>query len=279
MITINGTEFIQKEYPVGEQILEFSNEILKAISISNGIVIDWHYKDDKDFMTLWFIVHKLKDLAKTQRYYYKPLAELKIPYLPYARMDRIKEEKQFFSLKYVADFINSLGFEKVIINDAHSDVSLSLINNVKNNDMITRILTEEFMKDHNVSNCVVCFPDKTAVKRYGHLSNYFHGAISIEKVRDFNTGKLLSFDLKVLSDNSDFDNKEVVIIDDICSYGGTFIGAIEEMKKYWKLDGFHLIVSHLEKSFYDGKLKECPDLLSVTTSNSFDYNFKGDTNV
>lgn len=286
MITINGTEFIQKEYPVGEQILEFSEENLNAILRSKDVVIKWHYKDDKDFMTLWFIVQKIKSMKHGMPGippYYKNLKELHIPYFPYARMDRVKTPNQFFSLQYAADFINSLGFEKVIVSDAHSDVLLNVVNNIENKNKIDSLIHDSFdaaeiPAGKTLKDYVICFPDKTAVKRYGHLANEFYGAISIEKIRDFDTGKLLSFDLKVLSDVNDFDYKEVVIVDDICSYGGTFIGAMDEIKKRWFIPGFHLIVSHLEKSFFSGKLKDREDLKSVTTSNSFDYNYKGETN-
>jgi ribose-phosphate pyrophosphokinase len=47
-----------------------------------------------------------------------------IPYLMAARYDRLMQQGDSFDLEVVADLINSCGFEKVLLFDVHSEVSL-----------------------------------------------------------------------------------------------------------------------------------------------------------
>lgn len=53
-----------------------------------------------------------------------------MPYIPHARMDRVQELEDVFTLKYFCQVINSLHFDKVIVRDAHSNVSLALLDRV-----------------------------------------------------------------------------------------------------------------------------------------------------
>ncbi len=48
---------------------------------------------------------------------------LDMPYIPNARQDRVKGENDVFTLKYFAEFINSLDFDRVFVLDPRSNVS------------------------------------------------------------------------------------------------------------------------------------------------------------
>lgn len=264
MIYINDCLFERKFYPVGEQLLEFSQDIMTSLD-TKGNHITWKYKDDIEFITLYFIVKKLRSLG-----YYNN--SLQVDYLPYARMDRIKEDHQFFTLSYVADFLNALDFTEVTFTDIHSDVALELIQHSRNvsktEDLIDFSLQKHNLKDQDV---VLVFPDKTSVKRYGHLKEKFFSWLAIEKTRDFNTGKITGFELIEPDIKVNINGKTLIIIDDICSYGGTFIGAMETIKGRYHNLKFILAVTHLEKSYYEGKLPEYKDLIDVVSFNTLDY--------
>lgn len=49
--------------------------------------------------------------------------------MPFARQDRVCNYGEAFSLKVVADMINSANFSKVVVLDPHSDMVEALINN------------------------------------------------------------------------------------------------------------------------------------------------------
>ena len=66
-----------------------------------------------------------------------------MPYIPNARMDRVKNSDEVFTLKYFAEFINDLKFDTVEVLDPHSNVSTALIDNIsiiEPTDIILHIL-------------------------------------------------------------------------------------------------------------------------------------------
>lgn len=77
--------------------------------------IRWMYDNDAECMQLWYLVKHLKSAGN-------PLLYLEMPYIPNARMDRVKNRDEVFTLKWFAEFINSLGFESVKVLDPHSNV-------------------------------------------------------------------------------------------------------------------------------------------------------------
>lgn len=194
--------------------------------------------------------------------------ELFIPYIPYSRQDRICDNGEAFSLKVFANLINSCNFKKVYVVDPHSDVSLALINNIKVIDTLNFLkvtmnrinsisgldIDEEFCK----SNIVLVSPDSGSNKKINKIveklyQNYYfeNKVVKCDKNRDVRTGKLTNFE--VFCD--DLKGKTCLIIDDICSYGGTFQGIANALKE--KNSGkIYLYVSHYEGVADINKLKE-----------------------
>lgn len=82
--------------------------------------IVWNYESDAEMVVLYYITKHLKNAGF--------IVSLYMPYIPNARMDRVKNNDEIFTLKYFAEFINSLEFEAVYVRDPHSNVSCALIN-------------------------------------------------------------------------------------------------------------------------------------------------------
>lgn len=147
------------------------------------------------------------------------LDTLFIPYFPAARQDRVMTKGEPLSVKVYANIINALGFKKVLILDAHSEVTPALVNHsevMPNYGFITAVLNQ-------IGRPVVLVsPDGGALKKIYKLSEYLGGVPVIEcgKIRDVSTGKLSGF--KVYSD--DLDGADCLVVDDICDGGGTFTG-------------------------------------------------------
>jgi len=80
---------------------------------------------------------------------------LVIPYLMGARFDRLMQHGDSVDLKVIANLVNSCAFEKVILNDVHSDTSTVLINNCVNID--NRLLVGEY---HISNSILICFNTK-----------------------------------------------------------------------------------------------------------------------
>lgn len=152
------------------------------------------------------------------------LHQLVIPYFPAARQDRVMVPGEPLSVKVYADIVNQLGFQKVIILDAHSDVAPALINNcipVPNHAFIGEVLQQV-----DVNSLVA--PDGGALKKIYALSAYLGGVNIIEcsKSRDVRTGRLTGF--RVYAD--DLEGKDLMIVDDICDGGATFTGLAKALK-------------------------------------------------
>ena len=61
---------------------------------------------------------------------------------------------------------------------------------------------------------------------------------------------------------------DVIIVDDICSYGGTFYYTLKELRKHEHIRRISLYVSHCEKSVFEGKLYNETDIDMIYTTNS-----------
>lgn len=150
-----------------------------------------------------------------------------IPYFPGARQDRISNVGEPLTVKVYADLINSLGFERVTIVDAHSDVTPALLNNCRIlpiSEILKRIVVE-----NNYS--VIIVPDAGSAKKtynYYFPDSEFNKKLTFVqclKKRDTETGKLSGF--RVVDEVPHGAN--ILICDDIIDGAGTFVGLAEEL--------------------------------------------------
>ena len=123
MITLNGYTIEQGRFPDGTLSLNVGDSI---VNDRDSYVTNWiscYYDGDDEIFTIMSLVDML-NRNKINDY------TLYMPYLPNARMDRIKADNENFSLKVFANWINSLGFRRVIVENVHSNVSTALVDNI-----------------------------------------------------------------------------------------------------------------------------------------------------
>jgi ribose-phosphate pyrophosphokinase len=104
------------------------------------------------------------------------------------------------------------------------------------------------------------FPDAGASKRYSSLKG-FHTLVG-HKHRDFETGEIKSLDI-IGSFNKV--GKKAIIVDDLSSYGGTFVKTSEALKSRG-IEEIYLLVAHAENSIFKGKLFENINKVFTTDS-------------
>ncbi|TCC88005.1 ribose-phosphate pyrophosphokinase [Pedobacter frigiditerrae] len=188
------------------------------------------------------------------------ISDLYIPYFPSSRQDRVMIAGEPLSVKVYADIINHLNFKKVIIFDAHSEVTPALLNN---GEVITNHQFIKHVVDKINGDILLISPDGGALKKIYKVSEYLGGVGVVEcsKSRDVKTGKLSGF--KVYAD--DLQGKDCLIVDDICDGGGTFIGLAEELKNK-NAGKLYLAVSHgiFSKGF--SELGNCFEQIFTTNS-------------
>lgn len=157
-----------------------------------------------------------------------------LPYFPAARQDRVCNEGEPLTIKLFTDIINGCGFDEVVILSPHSEVTPALLNNVTVLDelkYVDKIIDSLDKSSHNVN--IVC-PDAGAGKRVNkvvqHLANnngfVKFNLIRCEKVRDVKDGSITEFFV-----DGDLGGYPTLIVDDVLSLGGTFIGLGKKLKE------------------------------------------------
>lgn len=171
--------------------------------------IEWQFDTESEFMHLAQLVNLIHREAPMS------FVSLKMDCLPYARQDKLISNETTFALQSFAFLLNNLQLDRVESIDTHSNIPDYLIRNFHNifpYQVIEKIVAK-------VNPDVLCFPDKGARDRYTK-ELAFLGKVHTygEKVRDQATGHITSYELK-----GDVKDSNVLIVDDICDGGMTFI--------------------------------------------------------
>jgi ribose-phosphate pyrophosphokinase len=182
------------------------------------------------------------------------------PYFLGSRSDRQFEEGSNNYLKdVICPIVNSLNFESVTVLDPHSDVLEACLNNFKkeSNEKLVRLFYENLeMRQRNAcsirsaesfcNNTILVSPDAGASKKIYKLAEsigYKGDIITCSKDRD-KDGKLTK---TIVPTNANFIDKDVIIIDDICDGGATFINIVKEIRSNSPVEfkgEIYLIVTH-----------------------------------
>lgn len=255
MIEFNGKKLEFKTFPNGETRIN-GQEIVETIKVLETNVIDFKYENDGDLMKLLFVKRFLDQFWLDN----DPLI-LRVKYMPYSRMDRV-EGNSVFTLKYVSEFINSMGFDQVVIAEPHSDVTPALIEHALP-VYPTQINLEKVLQQvgFDTQFDYLFFPDAGAQKRYSSLRG-FNQIVGFKK-RNFHTGEIES--LQVVGEMEP--GNKVLILDDLCSYGGTFMRSAKELRRLGARD-VQMFVAHCEDSIHDGDILKTDDISRVYTTDS-----------
>lgn len=224
-------------FPAGE----VSVKVPSLYSEKIGICAMLH--SSEDVMKLLMVTDAIKRECDYKELY------LVMPYIPYARQDRVCNSGEAFSLKVFADLINSCKFDHVVVTDPHSDVAPALLNNciiVEQWEGVLSLVNCDKVFKNILSKSDIISPDAGAEKKTAKLcqklgKEYYHRGI---KHRDLSTGKLSGFGVQFIA--KEFSNEKmeyidhvaildvpqsVLIVDDICDKGGTFIGLAKVLKE------------------------------------------------
>lgn len=239
MLIVNGKIVSVEHFLSGEQRINFKVE-------KDAYDVIWLYDNDEELITLIY-------LCKHIKYNGGELATLIMPYIPNARMDRVyNSQEEVFTLKYFAEIINSLGFKNIWVENAHSNVSLGLLNSVEDlNDLLVHDINTvlDKIKLETKNEIKLFYPDAGAVKRYSKLlsKEYLYG----NKTRRWDNGEIQG--LEVIGETPD--GCDILIIDDICSKGGTFYYAAKQLKEMGAKN-IYLYITHCENSIFNGTFGE-----------------------
>lgn len=200
-----------------------------------------------------FILMQLSDILKRQCVI---LNRLTIFYLMGMRCDRVFEINRPFTLKIVADVINSFNARMVELIEPHSYQSVRMIKNVKNVRMTQIIADELFNADDKL---LFVAPDRGAFERYGEN---IPCAVICSKVREASTGELLDFDA---DDVIPVKGRDLLMIDDLCDGGGTFVGLAPKVREL-EPESLSLAVTHAIQMSGIRRVAEVYDNVYITNT-------------
>lgn len=263
MIRVNKIDVYPERFPDHSLLLKISEELWSACDDIHYITIEWLYENDAELFTLICIKRYCDEHFSNKPVY------LDLPYIPNARQDRVKTDTDVFTLKYFCEVINNLHFKNVLVRDAHSNVSLALLNNACAEEL------ESYIEDAIAASGAeaLFFPDEGAMKRYSNSSPLPY-AFGMKK-RDWATGKILGLDL---INKEAIVGKNVLIVDDICSKGSTFYHAAKALKAAGA-KSVSLYITHCEGTITTGDLAASDGLVDhiYTTKSIFpEYLFTED---
>lgn len=249
MIEYNGKKVDLNHFPDGTLLIKEEAENKKEA------VLCWKFETNEEMVALYFLTKHLKAKGVSK-------IVLELPYIPNARQDRVKKPEDVFTLKYFAEFINSLGFYEVVVLDPHSYVSEALIDRIcirTPKEAVEQVIAHLGGKE----NLLLFFPDEGAMKRYSAMFDlpYVFGI----KKRDWTTGDILGLD--VAGRTELIAGSRILIIDDICSRGGTFFHSAKALKGLGA-GNIYLYISHCENTILEGDLPVTDWITHIYTTDS-----------
>ncbi|PXF23197.1 MAG: phosphoribosylpyrophosphate synthetase [Thaumarchaeota archaeon] len=149
-----------------------------------------------------------------------------IPYIGYARQDKQFLSGEVITMSVVAKMLQSAGAKKVIVVDIHSNTALNHFNIPTENVSAIPELANYFKK-LNLKNPLVVSPDMGGSSRSKKFASLLKtDFIVLKKHRDRKTGRVSIQTAKV-----DVQGKDLILVDDIISTGGSIIKAAQFLKK------------------------------------------------
>lgn len=202
-------------FPGGEPHVTITAGMYAQAVTNAPVWIDARIADAEGWMTLMALINAVKAL--------KPKClGLFLPYFPGARQDR-REPGRAFTAKMYAEMLNALSLDLVLTVDPHSEVVCGLVNEfhvIKSSEL-------EWSARSAPYDAVIC-PDAGAERRATAMADRLKLPILYgHKHRDQLTGKLSGFSCDLIPN----EYRRLLMVDDICDGGGTFIGLAEHLRQ------------------------------------------------
>ncbi len=216
---------IEKErFPDGEIYVRITEEVEDE---HVAVIQSTYYPPNQNYMELFLLLDAAKDLGADK-------VSAVIPYFAYARQDKRFETGEAVSLETVRKLIEGAGSDEVYMIDIHSqkiESNPEIFNIPAHNITAVGLLAKYVDENFELENPVTLGPDAGAeqcAKRAGE---------TIDADWDYMVKERLdSKEVKITPRELDVEGRDVIIIDDIISTGGTMKEAIEILKDHGAKD-------------------------------------------
>jgi ribose-phosphate pyrophosphokinase len=254
-------KFFINQFPDGQQSITIGS----PLKVDTSVRIKSRMNSFKDIELIICANQILKDLGAEK-------VELYVPYFLGGRSDRKFSAGGTNYLKNViCPIINSQEFSKVYVVDPHSDVLEACLNNFNkftNNSIVEYALDK--LNGRSAQTMLVS-PDAGALKKIYDIAKDFNikNVVTASKVRDIESGNIIRTTLPTMDLR---DIEQIIIIDDICDGGRTFIELANAIKEITEIP-IYLVVTH---GIFSGGFEKLSDVLDgiFCTNSVKDINFE-----
>lgn len=218
-------------FPGGEQQVQVD----VSSPAMDGLRINAHLTSAADVMSLLMVTDALR------RAYPAVPVFLRMPYVPYARQDRVCNPGEPLAARVFCDLINTQNYAQVAIMDPHSDVTPALLDRVVVEDvtpLLARVVAD-------LGEVALVAPDAGARKRVLSFAKQLGGlpVVFADKVRNTQTGAITGTAIQ-----GELPDRQLLVVDDICDGGRTFIELAAALRAKQEEQALHqalfLYVSH-----------------------------------
>jgi ribose-phosphate pyrophosphokinase len=191
-----------------------------------------------------------------------------VPYLAYARQDKIFLEGENISIETIAAMLKAAGIDQLITVNIHAETALANFPFPAKTLTAIPLLAEYFIKK-GFKKAFALAPDKGAMYIAQQAQQILVGeAGSLEKHRDRHTGETTQ-----TAAHLNIKGKAVIILDDIISTGGTIVGAAKILRekgatRIYAACVHGLLVGDAEKRILDSGVEEIVATDSIPSKNS-----------
>ena len=242
-------EYKVSKFPDGQQTLDIVNATTAGL-LDKVVMIKSRLNNFKDLELIICANQALQNLAVGRVHLY-------VPYFTGSRSDRRFVDGGINYLKQViCPIINSQNFASVTVLDPHSDVLEACLKNFNKVDNIKLVdYALETLNGRSAETLIVS-PDAGALKKIYDVAKQFNitNVVTASKVRNIQTGEIVSTELPGMFLS---DIEHILIIDDICDGGRTFIELAKEIRKQTNIP-IYLIVTH---GIFSGGFEKLSDSL------------------
>ncbi|MDX1440843.1 MAG: ribose-phosphate diphosphokinase [Nitrosopumilaceae archaeon] len=205
-----------KIFPDGESKITLKGKISKNKSI---VVQSIYPPVDTNLIQILSLIAKVKEQSRQ--------VEVVIPYMGYARQDREFLPGEIVTMKVIGKLFKQIGASRVVVMDIHSLIGLKHFK-IKAQNLTAIPDLVNFFKKIKLKNPLVISPDQGGKERAKKFAKLFNSDfIALHKKRDRKTGKV-QIETKGLDEVK---GRDLIIVDDMISTGGSIIKSTEFLKK------------------------------------------------
>ena len=202
-----------RKFPDGERYIRINGDVDEGVVV----VQSTGYPQDENLMELFLILKTIRRMGVKK-------IRTVIPYFGYGRQEKSFNHGEAISAEVVSHLIQQSGASEVYSINLHEESICNLFN-IPAYNLSAMPAIANFIGD-NIDNPLILAPDNGAMSFANEISKILNCESDyLEKIR------LSPDNVQTKTKNLDVDGRDVVIIDDIISTGGTIVNACNILKE------------------------------------------------